>query len=134
MSGFLKLDHIGIAVEDLEQALKMYKSLGIVCKHTEMVAEQKVTTATLPIGETILELLEPTEENSPVGKFLASRGAGVHHLAFQVENIEAKLLELKELGFRLIDENPRSGAGGAKVAFLHPQGTLGTLIELVERA
>lgn len=99
-----------------------------------MVAEQKVTTATLPIGETILELLEPTEENSPVGKFLASRGAGTHHLAFQVEDIEAKLRELKELGFRLIDEKPRSGAGGAKVAFLHPQGTLGTLIELVERA
>ncbi|MHB1651916.1 MAG: methylmalonyl-CoA epimerase [Desulfitobacteriaceae bacterium] len=134
MSGFLKLDHIGIAVENLEQALKTYESLGLVCKHTERVAEQKVTTATLPIGETVLELLEPTEENSPVGKFLASRGAGAHHLAFQVEDIEAKLRELKELGFRLIDEKPRSGAGGSKVAFLHPQGTLGTLIELVERA
>lgn len=133
MHGFLKIDHVGIAVNNLDQALETYERLGFTCNHKETVIEQKVYTATLAVGESNLELLEPTEENSSIGKFLNSRGAGVHHLAFQVKNIETKLAELKEAGFRLIDEVPRRGAGGAKVAFLHPQGTIGTLIELVER-
>lgn len=133
MSQWTKIDHIGIAVADLEEALGMYSRLGFVAGHKETVPAQKVHTAALSIGESKLELLQPLEENSPVGKFIASKGQGVHHLALQVEDIEAKLRELQLAGFRLIDDKPRIGAGGARVAFLHPQGTLGTLIELVER-
>lgn len=129
----LKLDHLGIAVPNLEEAIRVYESLGLSCSHIETVLEQKVRTATLPLGETNLELLEPTEANSPIGKFLATRGGGIHHLALQVDNIEEKLLELKSLGFRLIDETPRIGLGGSHVAFIHPQSTFNTLIELVER-
>ena len=129
----LKLDHLGIAVENLDEAIKVYESLGLSCSHIETVLEQKVRTATLPLGDTNLELLEPTEANSPIGKFLATRGGGIHHLALQVDNIEEKLLELKNLGLRLIDQTPRIGLGGSKVAFIHPQSTFNTLIELVQR-
>ena len=129
----MKVDHIGLAVSNLEEALALYSRLGFASGHQEIVPEQKVRTAALAIGESNLELLEPMGEDSPVGKFIASRGQGVHHLAFQVDNIEEKLQELQVAGFRLIDRKPRLGAGGARVAFLHPQGTLGTLIELVER-
>lgn len=133
MSLQLKLDHLGIAVTNLDEAIRIYEGLGLSCTHVETVLEQRVRTATLPIGETILELLEPTETDSPVGKFLATRGGGLHHLALQVENIEEKLLELKRLGVRLIDETPRIGLGGSQVAFIHPQSTFNTLIELVQR-
>lgn len=133
MNTFQKIDHVGIAVSNLNQALKIYQQLGLVCQHRDTVVEQKVNIATLLVGESNLELLEPTEENSSVSKFLNSRGEGIHHLAFQVENIEGKLAELKEAGFLLIDETPRVGAGGAKVAFLHPRGIFGTPIELVQR-
>lgn len=129
----LKLDHLGIAVANLDEAIRVYKTLGLSCSQVETVLEQKVRTATLPLGETNLELLEPTEANSPIGKFLATRGGGIHHLALQVENIEEKLLELKSLGLRLIDETPRIGLGGSHVAFIHPQSTFNTLIELVQR-
>ncbi len=129
----MKMDHIGIAVANLEEALAIYSRLGFASGQQEIVPAQKVRTAALAIGESNLELLEPMEEDSPVGKFIASRGQGVHHLAFRVDNIEEKLQELHVAGFRLIDRKPRLGAGGARVAFLHPQGTLGTLIELVER-
>lgn len=132
MSEILKLDHIGIAVKDLEKAIKVYESLGLKAVHRETVAAQKVNTVTLPLGESKLELLEPLGEDSAVGKFLASRGEGVHHLALHVDNIEEKLDELKELGLRLIDETPRTGINGTRVAFIHPQSTMGTLVELVE--
>ncbi len=133
MSLQLKLDHLGIAVESLTEGLKLYKALGLSCTHVETVVEQKVNTATLPLGETNLELLEPTEADSPIGKFLTAKGGGLHHIALQVEDIEGKLLELKSQGIRLIDVTPRLGVGGSRVAFLHPKSTFGTLIELVER-
>ncbi len=129
-----QIDHLGIAVKNLDEGIKAYEALGFKCTHKETVAEQKVNTATLPIGEAILELLEPTESNSAVGKFLAAQGGGLHHIAIRVENIEEKLQELKNKGIRLIDETPRIGVGGSKVAFIHPKSTLGTLVELVERA
>lgn len=128
-----KIDHLGIAVKNLDEGIKLYEALGLKCTHIETVAEQKVNTATLPLGEANLELLEPTEANSAVGKFLAAQGGGLHHIAIQVENIEEKLQELKNKGIRLIDETPRIGVGGSRVAFIHPKSTLGTLIELVER-
>lgn len=134
MNNLIKLDHIGIAVKNLDEALDVYRKLGLAEEHREEVLEQKVKTASLTMGQSNLELLEPTQADSPVGKFLTARGPGVHHLAFEVENIEVKLNELKNLGFRVIDDKPRQGAGGSRVAFLHPQGTLGTLIELVERS
>ena len=129
----LKLDHLGIAVANLDEAIVVYETLGLSCSQVETVLEQKVRTATLPLGEINLELLEPTEANSPVGKFLDTRGAGIHHLAFEVEDIEKKLIELKSLGLRLIDETPRVGLGGSRVAFIHPKSTFNTLIELVQR-
>ncbi|AET68556.1 methylmalonyl-CoA epimerase [Desulfosporosinus orientis DSM 765] len=129
----LKLDHLGIAVKNLDEAISVYLGLGLSCSQLETIPEQKVRTATLRIGDTNLELLEPMEANSPVGKFLAARGGGIHHLAFQVESIEEKLFELKNSGIRLIDKTPRIGLGGSKVAFIHPQSTFNTLIELVER-
>ncbi|GAB6154428.1 methylmalonyl-CoA epimerase [Desulfosporosinus burensis] len=133
MSIQLKLDHLGIAVANLDEAIRVYVTLGLSCSHLETIPEQKVRTATLPLGETNLELLEPTEANSPIGNFLATRGGGIHHLALQVDNLEEILLELKSSGFRLIDETPRIGLGGSKVAFIHPKSTFNTLIELVQR-
>ncbi|MHB1406765.1 MAG: methylmalonyl-CoA epimerase [Desulfitobacteriaceae bacterium] len=133
MGEILNLDHVGIAVKDLHQSIQLYESLGLQATHRETVAAQKVNTVTLPIGDTKIELLEPTTEESAIAKFLRSRGEGVHHLAIQVDNLEEKLSELKILGIRLIDETPRIGIGGTRVAFIHPQSTLGTLIELVER-
>ena len=129
----LKLDHLGIAVTNLEEAIKVFETLGLTCSHVETVAEQKVRTATFSIGDANLELLEPTEAGSPIGKFLAQRGNGMHHVALQVGNIEEKLSELKDLGLRLIDQTPRIGLGGSRVAFIHPQSTSNTLIELVQR-
>ena len=105
----------------------------MVCEGSETVAQQGVTTAFFPVGESEVELLEPTSEESPVAKFLEKKGEGIHHVAFQVENIEAALIELKEKGIQLIDEVSRIGAGGAKIAFIHPQSTNGVLVELCER-
>jgi methylmalonyl-CoA/ethylmalonyl-CoA epimerase len=105
----------------------------LVCEGSETVAQQGVTTAFFPVGESEVELLEPTSEESPVARFLAKRGEGIHHVALRVDNIEAALAELKEKGVRLIDETPRYGAGGAKIAFIHPQATNGVLVELCER-
>jgi methylmalonyl-CoA/ethylmalonyl-CoA epimerase len=142
----LKLDHVGIAVENLDEALKLYSGLlGLEWAGTELVAEQKVRTAFLPFGGgeagelggiergTELELLESTDPEGPIGKFLAAKGPGVQHLAFRVEDIDAALEELKAAGLRLIDEKPRYGAGGARIAFLHPKSTGGVLVELCER-
>jgi len=130
----LKLDHVGIAVENLEASLAVYEGiLGMKLHGTEEVVEQKVRTAFLPLGETEVELLESTDPEGPIGKFIAAKGQGVQHLAFRVENLEAALEELKAKGVRLIDEKPRYGAGGARIAFIHPKATNGVLVELCER-
>ena len=129
-----KIDHIGIAVNNLEESIKFYEeALGLKLHGTETVEEQKVRVAFLPIGDTEIELLEATSPDSPIAKFIEAKGQGVQHLAFKVDNIEAALEEMKAKGVRLIDEKPRYGAGGAKIAFLHPKSTNGVLIELCEK-
>ncbi len=131
---FEKVDHIGIAVASLDEALKLYRDqLGLNCKGIEVVEEQKVKVAFLPVGESKIELLESTDPEGPVGKFIEKKGGGVHHLSFRVSNIEEKLEQLKQQGVALIDQKPRYGAGGAKIAFLHPKSTGGVLIEICER-
>ncbi|OPZ74879.1 MAG: putative lyase [Firmicutes bacterium ADurb.Bin456] len=129
-----KIDHIGIAVKDLATSLKLYEEiLGLESVGTEVVEEQKVKVAFLPAGDSEVELLESTAPDGPIAKYIAKNGEGIQHLAFRVENLEQRLAELKEKGVRLIDEKPRYGAGGAKIAFLHPKSTFGVLIELCER-
>lgn len=128
-----KIDHIGIAVKSIDEARKLYESLGLKVTETETVEEQKVKVAFMPTGDSEVELLESTEPDGPVAKFIAAKGEGIQHLAFRVDDIDAALAALKEAGVRLIDEKPRRGAGGAKIAFLHPKETYGTLIELCER-
>jgi methylmalonyl-CoA/ethylmalonyl-CoA epimerase len=130
----LKIDHIGIAVNNIDEVKKLYTDiLGIPHTGNETVAEQKVVTAFLPVGDSEIELLESTSPDGPVGRFIASRGEGIQHIAFRVENIDQALQELKAKGIRLLDEKPRVGAGGAKIAFIHPQSTFGVLVELSER-
>jgi len=130
----MKIDHIGIATNDIEQLASIYRdALGLNVVETEEVASQKVRVAMLPVGESRIELLEATAADSPISKFLARRGPGIHHLAFKVDDIRAALADLKSKGARLIDEEPRTGAGGCLVAFIHPSSTGGVLIELVER-
>jgi methylmalonyl-CoA/ethylmalonyl-CoA epimerase len=129
----MKIDHLGIATKDINEAMKFWgEALGLENIHTEEVAEQKVLTAMLPIGDTRIELLEPTSEDSPISKFLEKRGGGIHHIAVAVENIEESLAKLKSQGIRLIDETPKTGAGGCLVAFVHPSSTNGVLLELVQ--
>jgi methylmalonyl-CoA/ethylmalonyl-CoA epimerase len=129
----MKIDHIGIATERLEDGLAVWRdALGLAVAEIEEVAEQRVRVAMLPIGETRVELLEPTTPDSAVGKFLAKRGPGIHHIAVKVEDINASLAELKSKGARLIDETPRIGVGGCLVAFVHPTSTHGVLLELVQ--
>jgi len=131
----LTLDHIGIAVEKIDAALPVWEGvLGLPLHGIEEVADQRVKTAFLPLGESEIELLEPTDPEGPIGKFIAAKGQGVHHVAFRVANIEEALAELKAKGVRLIDETPRYGAGGARIAFIHPKATGGVLVELCERA
>lgn len=132
----LKVDHIGIAVNSIEDCKKLYSDiLGLSHAGSETVAEQKVTTAFFPVGETEVELLESTAPDGPIAKYIEKNGGrgGVQHIAFRVENIEEALAELKAKGIALIDEKPRKGAGGAKIAFLHPKATFGVLVELSER-
>ena len=130
----LKIDHLGIAVNSIEQGKNFWTDvLGLPFMGTETVTEQKVTTAFFPVGESEVELLESTSPDGPVAKYLEKRGEGIQHVAFCVENIEEALAELKAKGIRLIDEKPRLGAGGAKIAFLHPKATQGVLVELCER-
>ena len=130
----MKLDHIGIATNQLAESLAVWRdALGLEIDSVEEVAEQGVRVMMLPLGETHVELLEPTSPDSPVGKFLASRGPGIHHLAIEVEDIHAALSDLARKGARLIDKNPRIGAGGCLVAFIHPSSTNGVLLELVQR-
>jgi len=129
----MKIDHIGIATDGIDQAASFYRdSLGLSIEEIEEVPSQKVRVAMLPVGESRIELLEPTSEDSPISKFLAKRGPGIHHIAVQVDDIEASLRDLKARGARLIDEQPRTGAGGCLVAFIHPSSTGGVLLELVQ--
>lgn len=129
----MKIEHIGIATRSLDDAIGFWRdALELDVVSTEEVAEQGVRVAMLPIGETRVELLEPTSEASPIAKFLEKRGAGVHHIAVRVDDIRATLARLKEQGLRLIDEVPRVGAGGCLVAFIHPSSANGVLLELVE--
>ncbi|HEX7152558.1 MAG TPA: methylmalonyl-CoA epimerase [Thermoanaerobaculia bacterium] len=127
-----KLDHIGIAVRSLEVA-KIYQSLGLDIQHTEIVETQRVKTAFLSVGDSNLELLEPTSPDSPIAKFIEKRGEGIHHLCFRVDDIEAQLAKLKAEGYRLINEAPVPGAHGCRVAFLHPAAGNGVLIELSQK-
>ena len=130
----LKIDHIGIAVKSIDATKQLYTGLlGLTDAGSETVAEQKVTTAFFPVGDTEIELLESTSPDGPIAKYLDKKGEGVQHIAFRVDNIEEALAELKGRGVQLIDEKPRRGAGGAKIAFLHPKSTFGVLIELCER-
>lgn len=129
----MKISHLGIAVKEIDEALKFWAgALGLENVHTETVIEQKVRAAMLPIGETKIELLEPTSDDSPIAKFLEKRGGGIHHIAVEVENIEESLAKLKANGARIIDEHPRVGAEGCLVAFVHPATTGGVLLELVQ--
>ncbi|MDR0434133.1 MAG: methylmalonyl-CoA epimerase [Gracilibacteraceae bacterium] len=129
-----QIDHIGIAVKDLQAAVKWYEeTLGLKAGGTEEVSEQKVTVAFLPCGEGELELLESTAPDGPIARFIEKNGEGIQHIALRVESIDATLAELKEKGVRLIDQTPRYGAGGARIAFVHPKETKGVLLELCER-
>lgn len=129
----MKIDHLGIATKDLSEALRFWEgALGLENVHAETVEDQKVRVAMLPIGDTRIELLEATSDDSPISKFVEKRGGGLHHIAVLVEDIYGALAKLKESGSRLIDEEPRIGAGGCLVAFVHPSSTGGVLLELVQ--
>lgn len=129
-----KIDHIGIAVRSIEKTSELLSNiLGLKVTGEEIVEEQKVKVAFLPIGDSELELLESTSPEGPIARFIEKKGEGIQHIAFRVDNIEKVLEKLKKEGVRLIDEKPRYGAGGAKIAFLHPKSTNGILIELCER-
>ena len=130
-----RIDHIGVAVEDLDAALALYeRDFAIELVHRETVESQGVEAVLLDVGENHVELLAPLGEDTPVGKFLAKKGPGLHHVAYQTADIDAELERLKEAGLRLIDEQPRTGIRGSRVAFLHPAATGGVLTEIVEPA
>jgi methylmalonyl-CoA/ethylmalonyl-CoA epimerase len=128
-----KLDHIGIAVKSIDAAKKVYEDLGLTIAHVESVATQKVRTAFLSVGDANLELLEPSDPESPIAKFIDKRGQGIHHICLRVDDIESHLARLQERGYRLINEAPVPGAHGCRVAFLHPAAGNGVLIELSEK-
>ncbi len=130
----LKVDHIGIAVKNLDETLKFYTDvLGLEMGGTEVVEEQKVKVAFLPIGDTEVELLESTSDDGPIAKFIERNGEGVQHIAFKVDDIEEAIAYMQEKGMRMIDEQPRYGAGGAKIAFVHPKSSHRVLVELSQR-
>jgi len=130
----IKVDHIGVAVNSIEASLKFFaNTLGLRLEGQETVAEQKVTTAFLPVGDTEVELLQSTAPDGPIAGFIEKKGEGVQHVAFLVDNIEAALKELEAKGIRLIDKVPRMGAGGKKIAFVHPKDTYGVLVELCQK-
>lgn len=127
------IEHIGIAVKSLEEAIPFYEeTLGLKCYNVEEVKDQKVKTAFFKVGQTKIELLESTDAEGPIGKFIEKRGEGVHHIAYAVEQIEDQLKKVEEKGVRLIDKTPRKGAEGLDIAFLHPKSTFGVLTELCE--
>ena len=129
-----RVEHIGIAVKDLDEAVKFYETaIGLKAVGYETVAEQKVKVAFLPCGDSELELLESTEPDGPIARFIEKNGPGIQHIAIRVDDIDKALEELKEKGVRLIDQTPRYGAGGARIAFVHPKATGGVLLELTQR-
>ncbi|UCG70106.1 MAG: methylmalonyl-CoA epimerase [Thermoplasmata archaeon] len=129
-----KVDHIGIAVKDIDEALKFYcDGLGLRCARIEEVTGQKVKVAFIPAGETTLELVQATDPDSAIAKFIEKRGEGIQHIALRVKNINEAVKTLKENGVELIDSIPRKGAHGSKIVFLHPKSSYGALIELTER-
>jgi methylmalonyl-CoA/ethylmalonyl-CoA epimerase len=128
------IEHIGIAVKNLEEAIKYYEEvLGLTCYKVEEVKDQQVKTAFFKIGETKIELLESTSADGPIGKFIENRGEGMHHIAFSVNGITTQLADAEAKGIRLIDKAPRKGAEGMDIAFLHPKSTFGVLTELCEK-
>jgi methylmalonyl-CoA epimerase len=130
---FKKIDHIGVAVNSLEESLHIFKDiLGMECSGEEEVKEQNVKVAFLPVGESEIELLESTSPDGNIAKYIEKKGEGIHHIAFEVEDLAVMLKKLQEEGVRLIDKEPRYGAGGARIAFLHPKSTNGILVELCE--
>ncbi|BEP30177.1 methylmalonyl-CoA epimerase [Helicovermis profundi] len=130
----MKIDHIGIAVKNLDDAVKVYSEvLGLELGGIEVVEEQKVRVAFLPVGDSEIELLESTSEDGPIAKHIERSGEGIQHIAFKVENIEKAIEDMKNKGMRMIDEKPRYGAGGARIAFVHPKTTNRVLVELTER-
>ncbi len=129
----MKINHLGIATKGIDDALEFWAdALGLENVHTETVDDQKVRVAMLPIGESRIELLEPTSDDSPISKFLEKRGSGIHHIAVEVDDIEASLAQLTARGMPLIGETPRIGAEGCLVAFVHPSSANGVLLELVQ--
>jgi len=129
-----KIDHIGIVVQDIEAALKVYRdALGLELAQVEFVPEQAVKIAFLPTGESEIELVQPTTDDSGIARYLAKRGEGVHHICLEVDDIEATLAQMAAQGMKLIDQRPRIGSGGQKYAFVHPKSTHGILIELYEK-
>ncbi len=131
----LKVDHIGIAVKNLDESIKFYQDiLGLELQGTEVVDEQKVRVAFLPVGDTEIELLESTSEDGPIAKFIEKNGEGVQHIAFKVDNIEEAIEYMLSKGMKMIDEKQRYGAGGAKIAFVHPKSSNRVLVELSERS
>jgi methylmalonyl-CoA/ethylmalonyl-CoA epimerase len=129
-----KIEHIGIAVRNLEESIKYYEGVfGLKCYAVEEVKDQKVRTAFFKVGETKIELLESTEPDGPIAKFIEKKGEGVHHIAFMVKNLESSLAEVNSKGIQLIDNQPRKGAEGMDIAFLHPKSTFGVLTELCEK-
>jgi methylmalonyl-CoA/ethylmalonyl-CoA epimerase len=132
---FSRIDHIGVAVEEIEPALALYRdSFGLELAHREVVEEQGVEAVLLDVGENHVELLAPLAADTPVGKFLAKNGPGLHHVAYQVQDIDETLASLKHAGLALIDERPRTGIRGSRVAFMHPRATAGVLTEIVQPA
>lgn len=126
-----QIEHIGIAVKNLDESIKFYENIfGLKCYAVEEVRDQKVKTAFFQIGETKIELLESTETDGPISKFIEKKGEGIHHIAFKTKDINSSLKKLKEKNIRLIDEHPRKGAEGLNIAFLHPKAANGVLIEL----
>lgn len=131
---FQKIAHIGIAVKDLKKSLELFSSLlGHQASHFEVVEDQKVNSAIIPVGDTLIELLEPTSSDSFIAKFIDMRGEGIHHISFVVNDIVAELARLKKAGFQLIDEKPRKGADNFLVAFIHPKSSNNVLIEISQK-
>ncbi len=126
----MKVDHIGIAVDSLDEGKKFYQALGLKIEGEELVESQGVRVAFLPVGEARVELLEATGPESPIARHIEKRGPGMHHLCIQVDDIRAKMAELKDQGFRLLSEEPQAGAHGCLVCFVHPKSTGGVLLEL----
>ena len=127
------IEHIGIAVKNLDESIKYYQDvLGLECYNIEEVKDQKVKTAFFKVGETKIELLESTDPDGPIGKYVEKKGEGIHHIAFAVNNIEEKLKHAEDMGVRLVDSVPRKGAEGLDIAFLHPKSTFGVLTEICE--